>query len=405
MELRSAGGRRRSWRRLSLSRLSTREERLRVFAVEDTSVQLTWRRLGPGEVVVRTAGRETRIETNGGRRRGGRRRAASPITTHELRVTGAGAAGYRRVLRARHAARRPPARSCSGSPRSATSTSARTSFGSSRPCTERPQPDGAAPVRCTRAAIAEAQRVGRASPRREGRRRPTRALRVGVGRLRRAGRRAPVPGRTCSRATTRPAPSGSSTPTTPRSARPQAAATACGSSTCRASAWSWWTAPSPGNHHRRDACGPVADAAVEAVAERPRPAVVAAAPQRPRAGPVPHFWPPGRLRPRGHAVLRAPRRRPTPPPRHLGPHPPPPAHRPRAGRGHRGGLDQGLPRHVGRLRGPRGRHPPGRAPGRAPPTASRWTEYTRWAAVGSGACWSPGRLSDRCFTHPWPSRD
>lgn len=33
----------------------------------------------------------------------------------------------------------------------------------------------------------------------------------------------------------------------------------------------------------------------------------------------------------------------------------------------------------------------------------RWLDRTRWAAGGAWGLWSPGRLSDRCFTHCWPS--
>jgi hypothetical protein len=32
----------------------------------------------------------------------------------------------------------------------------------------------------------------------------------------------------------------------------------------------------------------------------------------------------------------------------------------------------------------------------------RWTEYTRWAALGLWGHWSPGRLDERCFTLTWP---
>lgn len=34
----------------------------------------------------------------------------------------------------------------------------------------------------------------------------------------------------------------------------------------------------------------------------------------------------------------------------------------------------------------------------------RWTEYTRWAALGLWGRWSPGRLDDRCFSLTWPDR-
>lgn len=33
----------------------------------------------------------------------------------------------------------------------------------------------------------------------------------------------------------------------------------------------------------------------------------------------------------------------------------------------------------------------------------RWLDRTRWAAGGAWGLWSPGRLSDRCFSHSWPS--
>ena len=36
------------------------------------------------------------------------------------------------------------------------------------------------------------------------------------------------------------------------------------------------------------------------------------------------------------------------------------------------------------------------------PSCIRWTDYTRKAALGLWQYWSPGRLSDRCFTHRWP---
>ena len=39
----------------------------------------------------------------------------------------------------------------------------------------------------------------------------------------------------------------------------------------------------------------------------------------------------------------------------------------------------------------------------ARPDCIRWTEYTRWAALGLWRHWSPGTLDDRCFTLPWPT--
>jgi hypothetical protein len=44
----------------------TRARRLRVFAVEPEAVQLSWRALEPGEVVVRVAGQELVVESDGG---------------------------------------------------------------------------------------------------------------------------------------------------------------------------------------------------------------------------------------------------------------------------------------------------------------------------------------------------
>jgi 3',5'-cyclic-AMP phosphodiesterase len=38
----------------------------------------------------------------------------------------------------------------------------------------------------------------------------------------------------------------------------------------------------------------------------------------------------------------------------------------------------------------------------AEPSCLRWTERTRWAALGLWGRWSPGSLEDRCFTHRWP---
>lgn len=35
------------------------------------------------------------------------------------------------------------------------------------------------------------------------------------------------------------------------------------------------------------------------------------------------------------------------------------------------------------------------------PECLPWLERSRWAAGGAWARWSPGRLDDRCFTHPW----
>ncbi|HSL59272.1 MAG TPA: metallophosphoesterase [Acidimicrobiales bacterium] len=37
----------------------------------------------------------------------------------------------------------------------------------------------------------------------------------------------------------------------------------------------------------------------------------------------------------------------------------------------------------------------------AAPDAIAWTEYTRRAVLGVWGRWSPGRLRDRCFTQPW----
>lgn len=38
----------------------------------------------------------------------------------------------------------------------------------------------------------------------------------------------------------------------------------------------------------------------------------------------------------------------------------------------------------------------------ARPDCIRWTEYTRWAALGVWGRWSPGALDDRCWTLAWP---
>lgn len=40
----------------------------------------------------------------------------------------------------------------------------------------------------------------------------------------------------------------------------------------------------------------------------------------------------------------------------------------------------------------------------ADPGCLEWLDRTRHAAGGLWALWSPGRLTDRCFTHMWPSR-
>ena len=40
----------------------------------------------------------------------------------------------------------------------------------------------------------------------------------------------------------------------------------------------------------------------------------------------------------------------------------------------------------------------------AAPDAIEWTERTRRVLSGIWGRYSPGQLSDRCFTHPWPSR-
>jgi hypothetical protein len=37
------------------------------------------------------------------------------------------------------------------------------------------------------------------------------------------------------------------------------------------------------------------------------------------------------------------------------------------------------------------------------PEALAWTERTRRSALGAWGRWSPGRLTDRSFTHVWPS--
>ena len=37
------------------------------------------------------------------------------------------------------------------------------------------------------------------------------------------------------------------------------------------------------------------------------------------------------------------------------------------------------------------------------PEALAWTEDTRRSALGAWGRWSPGRLTDRCFTHRWPT--
>jgi hypothetical protein len=40
----------------------------------------------------------------------------------------------------------------------------------------------------------------------------------------------------------------------------------------------------------------------------------------------------------------------------------------------------------------------------AAPAAIAWTEVTRRALGGVWGWWSPGRLSDRCWTMEWPDR-
>ncbi len=37
-----------------------------------------------------------------------------------------------------------------------------------------------------------------------------------------------------------------------------------------------------------------------------------------------------------------------------------------------------------------------------PPDVLAWTDYSAGAAFGAWGLWSPGLLSHRCFTHPWP---
>ncbi|MEZ5134356.1 MAG: metallophosphoesterase [Acidimicrobiales bacterium] len=37
------------------------------------------------------------------------------------------------------------------------------------------------------------------------------------------------------------------------------------------------------------------------------------------------------------------------------------------------------------------------------PDVLRWTEHSRRAALGAWGLWSPGRLRDRCFWHRWPA--
>ena len=37
------------------------------------------------------------------------------------------------------------------------------------------------------------------------------------------------------------------------------------------------------------------------------------------------------------------------------------------------------------------------------PAALAWTERTRRNAMGAWGRWSPGRLTDRSFSHPWPT--
>jgi 3',5'-cyclic-AMP phosphodiesterase len=39
----------------------------------------------------------------------------------------------------------------------------------------------------------------------------------------------------------------------------------------------------------------------------------------------------------------------------------------------------------------------------AAPDVLRWTDRSTAAALGAWGWWAPGRLSDRCFSHPWPS--
>ena len=40
----------------------------------------------------------------------------------------------------------------------------------------------------------------------------------------------------------------------------------------------------------------------------------------------------------------------------------------------------------------------------AEPDVIAWTEYTRRAVGGVWGLWSPGSLSDRCWSHTWPTR-
>ena len=154
-------------------------------------------------------------------------------------------------------------------------------------------------------------------------------------------------------------------------------------------------------HHHGGSVARGQDAGHRPAAGQP-PARLRRAPPPPRTTSGADVPAPGHPPRRGRTVPRRRALGPTPDDRDLGPHPPPPPAPGRLRGGHRGRLPQGLPGHVGGLRGPRGRHPPGRAPHRPIPPCSAGPTTAPGRRSAPGALWSPGLRSHRCFSHTWP---
>ena len=369
--------------------------RLRAFAVEDTSVQLTWRRLGPGRVVLREGEREVVVDTGGGPGAVVLDGLAAD-REHEVRVTAPGLPGDGRTLAVRTLGP-PPGRELFRFGTISDIHLGEDRFGFLKTMKEKPEPAEAHPVRCTRAALAEMKAWGAEAV-------------VVKGDITEAGQRSefatfgalveeaglPVdalPGNHEARAR--------------REIDPDDALVELGLKPLDGVRFVdrpgirlvLVDSTLPGNHHR-GTLTKVADAAVEAVADAPGPAMVLMH-HNVRALVVPHFWPPGvsprEGRPFFDRLLEAN-----------------PATIVTSGHTHRHRRTDHGPLPVTEVGSPKDH--PGTWAGYvvheggirqvvrrvAAPDCIAWTEHSRWAAGGVWGLWSPGRLTDRCFTHPWP---
>ena len=176
--------------------------RLEVFGVGTDWVQVTWSALGPGRGRAR-ARRTTDRRSTPTAARAPCCSTAWPRTEHRIELSGAGHGRRPRRAPGHNARRRRPARSCSGSPPSATSTSAALSTGYFHTIVEVPAPDDAPSRPVPRGRRRRADDVGRRAPGRSRATSSTAATKTTGQRSTGRHRRSPRSPSTSSPATTR----------------------------------------------------------------------------------------------------------------------------------------------------------------------------------------------------------